>query len=94
MLLKHQTFGVPDEQPTPQMPPLAAGKQPFVGRAIPVACGSRSHLDLFGRVGLATVAYPSAATVPVGCTATGLPVGLQVVGPYPEDRTTLAGALH
>jgi amidase len=28
--------------------------------------------------------------VPVGRTASGLPVGIQIVGPYLEDRTTLA----
>jgi amidase len=32
--------------------------------------------------------------VPVGRTAAGLPVGLQIVGPYLEDRTTLAMARH
>jgi amidase len=33
-----------------------------------------------------------ATVVPVGRTAAGLPVGLQIVGPYLEDRTTLAVA--
>jgi amidase len=27
--------------------------------------------------------------VPIGCLRKGLPVGIQVVGPYLEDRTTL-----
>jgi amidase len=30
--------------------------------------------------------------VPVGRTADGLPIGVQIVGPYLEDRTTLAVA--
>jgi amidase len=54
--------------------------------------GSRSYLDLFGWVGLATVAYLPATVVPVGRTPQGLPVGIQIVGPYLEDRTTLAVA--
>jgi amidase len=66
--------------------------EPFVERTIPLTDGSRSYLDLFGWVGLATVAYLPATAVPVGRTASGLPVGLQIVGPYLEDRTTLAVA--
>jgi amidase len=66
--------------------------EPFIERVISVAGGSRSYLDLFGWVGLATVAYLPATAVPVGRTAGGLPVGVQIVGPYLEDRTTLAVA--
>ena len=33
--------------------------------------------------------YLPAAVVPVGLTADGLPVGVQIVGPYLEDRTVL-----
>jgi amidase len=65
---------------------------PFIERRIPLADGSRSYLDLFGWVGLATVANLPATAVPVGRTANGLPVGIQIVGPYLEDRTTLAVA--
>jgi len=32
--------------------------------------------------------------VPVGRTRGGLPVGVQIVGPYLEDHTTLAVARH
>ena len=64
--------------------------EPFLARTISVAGGSRSYLDLFGWVGLATVAYLPATVVPIGRTTQGLPVGVQIVGPYLEDRTTLA----
>jgi amidase len=66
--------------------------EPFTERTIPSTGGSRSYLDLFGWVGLPTVAYLPATAVPVGLTASGLPVGVQIVGPYLEDRTTLAVA--
>ena len=66
--------------------------EPFIERRIPLADGSRSYLDLFGWVGLPTVAYLPATAVPVGRTVGGLPVGVQIVGPYLEDRTTLAVA--
>ncbi len=66
--------------------------KPFTERVLPNDGGSRSYLDLFGWVGLATVAYLPATVVPAGRTADGLPVGIQIVGPYLEDRTTLAVA--
>jgi amidase len=40
--------------------------------------------------GLIGVAYLPSTVVPVGRTSAGLPVGIQVVGPYLGDRTTLA----
>ena len=36
------------------------------------------------------MAYLPATVVPIGLTRDGLPVGLQIAGPYLEDRTTLA----
>ncbi|MCV7222816.1 amidase family protein [Mycolicibacterium elephantis] len=68
--------------------------EPFIERLIPFGDENRSYFDLFGWVGLATVAYLPATAVPVGRTADGLPVGLQVVGPFLEDRTTLTVARH
>jgi amidase len=63
---------------------------PLASRIIQTHVGSRPYLDMFGWVGLATVAFLPATAVPVGRTAQGLPVGIQIVGPYLEDRTTLA----
>jgi amidase len=42
--------------------------------------------------GLITLALLPSTVIPVGRTAGGLPVGVQIVGPYLEDRTTLAFA--
>ena len=68
--------------------------EPLAARKIRTTSGIRPYLDLLGWVGLATVAYLPATVVPVGRTAEGLPVGIQIVGPYLEDRTTLALAGH
>jgi amidase len=40
--------------------------------------------------GIASLANLPATCVPVGKTAGGLPVGVQIIGPFLEDRTTLA----
>jgi len=42
--------------------------------------------------GVATLTGQPATAVPVGRSAEGLPIGVQVVGPYLEDRTTIAFA--
>jgi|TARA_Y100000031_G_scaffold154343_1_gene201692 amidase len=39
--------------------------------------------------GLVTLPYLPATVAPVGQTSNGLPVGLQIVGPYLEDSTTI-----
>jgi amidase len=42
--------------------------------------------------GMATLPGLPATAVPIARTETGLPIGVQVIGPYLEDRTTLAFA--
>jgi amidase len=68
--------------------------EPLAGRQIRIGDRRRPYIDMFGWIGLATVAYLPATVVPVGRTSAGLPVGIQIVGPYLEDRTTLAVARH
>jgi len=41
---------------------------------------------------LATVAYLPAVAAPVGLAKGGLPVGIQIVAPYLEERTAIAFA--
>jgi amidase len=50
---------------------------------------SRNQADTLAWTGLVGVVYLPSTVVPVGRTSTGLPVGIQVVGPYLEDRTAL-----
>ncbi len=63
---------------------------PFTDRVIRMDGRERPYTDLFGWIALTTMAYLPATVVPAGVTADGLPVGVQIVGPYLEDRTTLA----
>jgi amidase len=68
--------------------------QPLAARTIVVNGERRSYHDLFSWIGLATMAYLPATVVPVGRTRGGLPVGMQIVGAYLEDRTTIDLAGH
>jgi len=64
--------------------------EPFPERVIQVNGASRPYTDLMAWMALATLTHLPATVVPIGLTASGLPVGIQVVGPYLEDSTTLA----
>ncbi len=51
---------------------------------------SRDYLDtLLTWTGLVTVSYLPATAIPIGLAGNGMPVGIQAVGPYLEDRTTV-----
>ncbi len=52
----------------------------------------RQYSDLIGWSALIGSAYLPATVPPIGRTANGLPVGIQVVAPYLHDRTALAFA--
>ena len=41
---------------------------------------------------MATLLGLSATVAPIGHSAEGLPIGVQIIGPYLEDRTTIAFA--
>ena len=50
--------------------------------------------DLNAWMAPAGACYLPATVIPVGRVANGLPVGIQIVGPYLEDRTTLDLGKH
>jgi amidase len=64
--------------------------QPAALRTIDVDGARRPYWDQIKWMGLTGVSYLPATVVPIGLTRDGLPVGLQIAGPYLEDRTTLA----
>lgn len=49
----------------------------------------RPYADQLAWVGIVGMAYLPATVAPAGRTPAGLPVGVQIVGPYLEDRTPL-----
>jgi amidase len=63
--------------------------RPMTHRTITVNGESRDYQSQMHWAGLVGVAYLPVTVVPVGRTSAGLPVGIQIVGPYLEDRTTL-----
>ncbi len=58
-------------------------------RKLTVNGRQRPYLDFLVWAGLVTVSYLPATLAPVGLSDTGLPVGIQIIGPYLEDRTPL-----
>ena len=65
---------------------------PMPARMIEVDGAARSYLDLFSWIAPATACLLPATVAPIGRTAAGLPVGVQIIGPFLEDRTTIAFA--
>ena len=58
-------------------------------RSVVINGQERNQVDALAWTGLVGVAYLPSTVVPVGRTDENLPVGIQVVGPYLEDRTAL-----
>ena len=64
----------------------------FTTRRLRVNGADRSYMENIEWPALVTMALLPSTVMPVGRTAAGLPVGVQIVGPYLEDRTPLAFA--
>jgi amidase len=67
---------------------------PQWGRRVEIDGVDRPYLDLFGWTGPAGAGSLPATVVPAGVGDDGLPIGVQIVGPYLHDRTTLQLARH
>ncbi|MEZ5228929.1 MAG: amidase family protein [Acidimicrobiales bacterium] len=65
---------------------------PMSARTVDVAGEQRPYLDIMRWMGLFGMAYLPATALPIAMHSSGLPIGLQVVGPFLEDHTALAGA--
>ncbi len=63
--------------------------EPLPARTITIDGAPAPYFGLFSWIAPATYAHLPATVAPVGRTASGLPVGVQIVGPYLEDRTTI-----
>lgn len=79
----------PEHDPEPEQ---VASVDHRLARTLRVGGEERPYLDQVVWTTLVTASGLPATVVPVGRAADGLPVGLQVVGPYGADRTTIAVA--
>ncbi len=75
--------------PSAPVPAFPHDHRPFHERTIEVNGTKRPYADLMGWAGLTNVVFLPATIAPVGMTSGGLPVGVQIVGPYLEDRTPI-----
>jgi amidase len=63
-------------------------------RVVPFNGRESNYWDVIGPWNaLSTVAYLPSTVVPIGFTAGGLPVGVQIIGPYLEDHTPIQFAM-
>ena len=66
--------------------------EPQSARAIATAGSPRSYMDGLNWISPATLTGCPATVAPAGRTEAGLPVGIQIMGPYWEDATTITFA--
>lgn len=62
---------------------------PLWRRRLQTSLGERHYADLLGWIAAATYSGCPASSMPAGFTEDGLPVGLQIMGPFLEDATPL-----
>jgi amidase len=75
--------------PTPAFP---HDHTPMAKRALDIDGQNRSYFDQLAWAGPATLNGLPATTAPIGRTDTGLPIGVQIIGGFLDDRTTIAFA--
>ena len=76
--------------PTAFVPAFSHDHSPsFWGRRLTTPEGERRYEDMLFWICFATLSGLPATTAPVGLTRSGLPVGIQILGPYLEDATPI-----
>jgi amidase len=65
---------------------------PHSARVIATEDGPRRYMDMLNWISMPTLTGCPATVAPVGLTEAGLPVGIQIMGPYSEDATPLTFA--
>jgi amidase len=78
--------------PTMPTPAYLHDHTPMATRELDIDGRKRSYFDQLAWAGPATLNGLPATTAPIGRTETGLPIGVQIIGGYMEDRTTIAFA--
>ena len=66
--------------------------EPQTARRVATSAGPRKYMDIFSWIATATLTGCPATVAPVGVTSEGLPVDIQIMGPYWEDATPIAFA--
>jgi amidase len=63
--------------------------EPQGQRRVPTPAGPRSFMEMLNWIAAATLTGCPATVAPLGLTPEGLPVGIQIMGPYGEDATPI-----
>ncbi len=66
--------------------------EPQRRRTIATSRGPRGYMEIFNWIATASLTGCPATVAPVGITSEGLPVGIQIMGPYGEDATPITFA--
>jgi len=69
--------------------PLGPAVVRYDDLVIATSTGPRPYRHMFSWISFATLTGLPATTAPVGLTRHGLPIGIQIVGPYLEDATPI-----
>ena len=75
--------------PAVQVPAIPHDHRPQRERTFDLEGAGQPYWDLAAWISLAGVAYLPSTVAPAGRTSAGLPVGVEIIGPYLEDRTTI-----
>lgn len=76
--------------PIAPVPAFPHDHRPFDARRLKTSDGrERPYTAMLGWIALATACHLPATAVPAGLTSQGLPIGVQLIGPYGADSKTL-----